>query len=127
MTQLTSSKRLVVKIGSSILVDEAQGQIRRDWLEEAYAKRTGDWAYVDALRLFVQEEQRHSQDMGRFLDAAGVPLWKSSWLDYLFRGVMVPPGEHRVVMTYRPTSFVVGALLSSVALTVVVLLLRRRS
>ena len=30
---LTSSRRLVVKIGSSILVDEAQGQIRRDWLE----------------------------------------------------------------------------------------------
>jgi glutamate 5-kinase len=28
-----SSKRLVVKIGSSILVDEKQGQIRRDWLE----------------------------------------------------------------------------------------------
>ena len=30
---LASSKRLVVKIGSSILVDEARGQIRRDWLE----------------------------------------------------------------------------------------------
>ncbi|HEY6983766.1 glutamate 5-kinase [Reyranella sp.] len=33
MTALTSSRRLVVKIGSSILVDEAKGQIRRDWLE----------------------------------------------------------------------------------------------
>jgi len=33
MTSLTSSKRLVVKIGSSILVDEAKGQIRHDWLE----------------------------------------------------------------------------------------------
>src|SRR5258708_11989719 len=30
---LTSSKRLVVKIGSSILVDEKKGQIRHDWLE----------------------------------------------------------------------------------------------
>ena len=30
---LASSKRLVVKIGSSILVDEARGEIRRDWLE----------------------------------------------------------------------------------------------
>ena len=35
-----SSKRLVVKIGSSILVDETQGQIRRDWLEAL----TGDVA-----------------------------------------------------------------------------------
>ena len=32
-TNMASSKRLVVKIGSSILVDETQGQIRRDWLE----------------------------------------------------------------------------------------------
>jgi len=30
---LASSKRLVVKIGSSILVDEAKGEVRRDWLE----------------------------------------------------------------------------------------------
>jgi len=32
-TLLASSKRLVVKIGSSILVDEGKGVIRRDWLE----------------------------------------------------------------------------------------------
>ncbi|HYD07215.1 MAG TPA: glutamate 5-kinase, partial [Reyranella sp.] len=32
-TMPASSKRLVVKIGSSILVDETHGQIRRDWLE----------------------------------------------------------------------------------------------
>jgi glutamate 5-kinase len=37
---VTSSKRLVVKIGSSILVDEKLGQIRRDWLEAL----TGDVA-----------------------------------------------------------------------------------
>lgn len=33
MSPLASSRRLVVKIGSSILVDEAKGEIRRDWLE----------------------------------------------------------------------------------------------
>ena len=37
---LTSSRRLVVKIGSSILVDETHGQVRRDWLEAL----TGDVA-----------------------------------------------------------------------------------
>jgi len=31
--RLADSRRLVVKIGSSILVDEAAGEIRRDWLE----------------------------------------------------------------------------------------------
>ncbi|MSP77675.1 MAG: glutamate 5-kinase [Rhodospirillaceae bacterium] len=33
MSPLASSKRLVVKIGSSILVDEARGEIRHDWLK----------------------------------------------------------------------------------------------
>jgi glutamate 5-kinase len=37
---LASSRRLVVKIGSSILVDETKGQIRHDWLEAL----TGDVA-----------------------------------------------------------------------------------
>src|SRR6478735_6705918 len=33
MSPLASARRLVVKIGSSILVDEAKGEIRRDWLD----------------------------------------------------------------------------------------------
>jgi glutamate 5-kinase len=33
VTSLRDARRLVVKIGSSILVDEAKGEIRRDWLE----------------------------------------------------------------------------------------------
>ena len=33
MTPLEQARRLVVKIGSSILVDEARGDVRRDWLE----------------------------------------------------------------------------------------------
>lgn len=32
--------------------------------------------------------------------------------NYLFRGVLVPPGTHSVSMTYQPRSLVVGALLS---------------
>ena len=33
MNRLAKSKRLVVKIGSALLVDEATGRIRRDWLD----------------------------------------------------------------------------------------------
>ena len=33
MTPLAGARRLVVKIGSSILVDETKGEVRRDWLE----------------------------------------------------------------------------------------------
>ena len=33
MTPLEEARRLVIKIGSSILVDETRGEVRRDWLE----------------------------------------------------------------------------------------------
>ena len=33
MTPLEDARRLVIKIGSSILVDETKGEIRRDWLD----------------------------------------------------------------------------------------------
>ena len=33
MTPVEGARRLVVKVGSSILVDEARGEVRRDWLE----------------------------------------------------------------------------------------------
>jgi glutamate 5-kinase len=32
VTPLEEARRLVIKIGSSILVDETRGEIRRDWL-----------------------------------------------------------------------------------------------
>ncbi|MFT5786432.1 MAG: glutamate 5-kinase, partial [Ascidiaceihabitans sp.] len=32
MASLTSAKRLVVKIGSALLVDKETGQLRSDWL-----------------------------------------------------------------------------------------------
>lgn len=33
MSQLASAKRLIVKIGSSLLVDDSSGQVKRAWLE----------------------------------------------------------------------------------------------
>jgi hypothetical protein len=50
-----------------------------------YAVRTGDAEYVEALRLFIGEEQRHAADLGRFLRLAGVPLLRRSWTDAVFR------------------------------------------
>jgi hypothetical protein len=50
-----------------------------------YAARVGDPGFVDAVRLFVAEEQRHGADLGRFLDLAGVPRAARDWGDALFR------------------------------------------
>ena len=50
-----------------------------------YAAQVGDEAYVEAIQLFIREEQRHARDLGRFLGLAGVPLIKRTWLDTVFR------------------------------------------
>src|SRR5262249_55834617 len=51
----------------------------------AYGEQSGDWGYVEAHRLVMEEEQRHARDLGRYLGLAGVPLLtERSWLNRLF-------------------------------------------
>lgn len=52
---------------------------------EAYAARTCDPEFVAAIKLFIAEEQRHGETLGRFLDLAGVPRKKWDWGDAVFR------------------------------------------
>jgi hypothetical protein len=50
-----------------------------------YAERIGDSDYACAVDLFIKEEQRHGELLGRFLDLAGVGRVTSNWGDRLFR------------------------------------------
>ncbi len=50
-----------------------------------YAARVGDPAYVTVIELFIREEQRHGELLGRFLDLAGVGRRTADWGDALFR------------------------------------------
>ncbi len=50
-----------------------------------YAARVRDPRFIEAVRLFIREEQRHGENLGRFLDLAGVPRAKKDWGDSLFR------------------------------------------
>jgi hypothetical protein len=52
---------------------------------EKHAAKIGDPAFVDVIRLFIAEEQRHGEELGKFLDAAGVPRAKRDFGDALFR------------------------------------------
>lgn len=52
---------------------------------EGYAERFQDPDFVPAVRLFIGEEQRHGETLGRFLDLAGVPRAEANWGDSLFR------------------------------------------
>ncbi len=52
-----------------------------------YAERQNDPFFLEAVRLFIKEEQRHGADLGRFLDLAGIPRLARNWGDSLFRAV----------------------------------------
>ena len=52
-----------------------------------YADKIGDLAYIEAVKLFIKEEQKHGNNLGSYLDAIGVPRIKKDWGDSLFRKV----------------------------------------
>ena len=66
------------------------GKLRTDGISwprlPTIPKSRRDPEFLDAIRLFIAEEQRHGEELGRFLDLAGVA--RASWDlgDALFRG-----------------------------------------
>lgn len=52
---------------------------------ERYAAGARDPDFVEAIRLFVAEEQRHGETLGRFLDSIDVPRKTRDWGEFLFR------------------------------------------
>jgi hypothetical protein len=52
---------------------------------EQYAERADDPEYLEAMQLFVREEQRHARLLGRFLHLAGIEPLRRSRLDTAFR------------------------------------------
>jgi hypothetical protein len=54
---------------------------------EKYAAKAGDTFYVEAVKLFIKEEQKHGNNLGRYLDAIGEPRIQKNWGDTLFRKI----------------------------------------
>ena len=54
---------------------------------QMYAGQTGDVAYVDAITLFIKEEQRHARELGRLMDLENIPRIKRTYSDAVFRRV----------------------------------------
>jgi hypothetical protein len=59
----------------------------RHLLQDAadYAARTGDHLYLQTMRFFIAEEQRHAADLARFLRLNGLPIVQTTWADRVFR------------------------------------------
>jgi hypothetical protein len=79
--RLSGAERAVViqSIQQFQLGENAQG---RRLLERAKA---ADAEYLQALRLFIQEEQRHSDLLGRFLAMQGARCLRRHWVHGVFR------------------------------------------
>ena len=52
-----------------------------------YSKKIDDPMYVEAVSLFIKEEQKHGNNLGCYLDRIGKPRVKRNWGDSLFRKV----------------------------------------
>jgi len=52
-----------------------------------YAAKIQDLQYVHAIKLFIKEEQKHGENLGKYLDSIGKPRIKHDWGDSLFRWV----------------------------------------
>jgi hypothetical protein len=52
-----------------------------------YASKIGDTDYINAVKLFIAEEQKHGRNLGKYLDATSKPRIKADWGDTLFRKI----------------------------------------
>ncbi len=50
-----------------------------------YASKLNDENYVEAIKLFIKEEQKHGNNLGKYLDLIGEKRIKKNWGDSLFR------------------------------------------
>ncbi len=51
----------------------------------AYSEQVGDPMFVDTVKLFIGEEQRHAGDLRRFMAQEDIPLVRHHWSDAGFR------------------------------------------
>lgn len=64
---------------------------------------------TDADRLLVVSEMYYPAGWKAFVDDVEVPIHR---VNYLIRGVQVPPGEHQLVMKFDPASYKLGYWIS---------------
>lgn len=79
------------------LGENAQGRSFRA-AAKRHVQKSGDQAYLTALELFIQEEQRHSSYLRRFMQAQGLPLEPSHWVDDSFRRLRKLAGLELFIM-----------------------------
>jgi hypothetical protein len=78
-------RRAVVKSLQAFQLGESSEGLHLYHCAEQHAEETGDLEYLDAVRLFIREEQRHAQYLARFMKFAHIPLARQIFIDSVFR------------------------------------------
>jgi hypothetical protein len=54
---------------------------------QEFSEKSGHSSYVEAVKLFIEEEQRHSKMLEEFLSREGIAPISSHWVDWCFRSL----------------------------------------
>lgn len=80
-------KRTIVKDMQAWQLGETSEGLHLIAAATRYAHEIGDLDYIEAIKLFIKEEQKHGNNLGLYLDAIGEPRIKKNWGDTLFRKI----------------------------------------
>jgi hypothetical protein len=84
--QLTAQEKTVIAYSiQKFQLGESSEGAHLMKLARAYAEQVGDPHWVEVVKLFIGEEQRHAKDLARFMQQQQIPLTKHHWSDSLFR------------------------------------------
>jgi hypothetical protein len=75
----------------------------RDW-----AQRSSDPFLVEAIRLLIAEEQRHSNALGRFMDMNAIAKLKHGWTDGVFRCIRNAFGSLEISISVLATAEIIA-------------------
>ncbi|MGC6430061.1 MAG: hypothetical protein ACON5F_03370 [Jejuia sp.] len=53
----------------------------------AFAKKIGDQTYLETIKLFIKEEQKHALVLSKLMKTNNISRIKSHWIDDVFRGL----------------------------------------
>jgi len=63
----------------------------------AFAKQFEDPEYLECIRFFIREEQKHASILAAFMHKYDIPLIKGHWVDGVFRWLRKAGGIHNTV------------------------------
>lgn len=80
-----SERQAIIKSIQAFQLGESSEGLHLYHRAVEYGQKTGDVQYVEAIKLFIREEQRHAQYLARFMSLANISLTPKIFIDGVFR------------------------------------------